>query len=271
VRLTLLIIAWVLSGASALPADSPSVRTLLPPPEDCLTRKIAGHTFVVGEIYLSAHADTALLTPYGFRKFEFQGWSLGRVHYNALWPVDVPLESLPPQLDELTYKIIPPPLAPEDGQGDESEDVSAPSDPGHSKSNLQSYYEEEWRHGVVTHVPRMTKDDSPPARLVRDANGVFYDADKLPEGFVSGEDQADEADGADPYYGYAGGSWSDDSPATQSTMGRWSRVMSVDPYAPPGVFSTSISRTTLTPTPNQMLSDPHGRGVSNGWRPQHEW
>jgi hypothetical protein len=77
------------------------------PPKNCLTVSIGGKEFLVGRIYLDAHQDTVLLKPFGFRKFDFDGWAASRVLYHAVWPRTVVLDSLPPQVSGLEYDTIP--------------------------------------------------------------------------------------------------------------------------------------------------------------------
>jgi hypothetical protein len=79
---------------------------LVRPPANCEVVKLQGRVYACGAVYLTAHSDTSLLTPFGFRKFDFLGWSLGRCRYDAVWPVDVPLDSLPSQISDLEYNRV---------------------------------------------------------------------------------------------------------------------------------------------------------------------
>jgi hypothetical protein len=75
------------------------------PPRDVLTIRVGDREYVQGAVYLTAHADTLLLKPFGFRQFVFDGWTLSRVRYEAIWPRTVKVDSLPPQVSGLDYDV----------------------------------------------------------------------------------------------------------------------------------------------------------------------
>lgn len=78
-------------------------QTSLMPPPDSRIEKIDGQDFASGEVYLTAHADTALLKEFGFRNFKFAGRSVGTVKYHAQWPLAAVASQLPAQLSGLDY------------------------------------------------------------------------------------------------------------------------------------------------------------------------
>jgi hypothetical protein len=101
--LAVLVLALGLAAGQVY-ADRPA-RRLSSPPMNAAVFQWHGTTFTMGQIYLSAHSDTSLLRPFGFRRFEFLGWSLARAHYSAIWPLRVHLDSLPVELSDLEYAL----------------------------------------------------------------------------------------------------------------------------------------------------------------------
>lgn len=77
-------------------------------PDHPLMRVINGKNWYSGELYLTAHDDTMLVKKRGFRRFEFLGRSVGTVRYHAWWPVTVKLDSLPPELHDISFDVVPP-------------------------------------------------------------------------------------------------------------------------------------------------------------------
>jgi hypothetical protein len=74
-----------------------------PPPADWPRFKHDGRDYVEGDIYVSARADTALLSPYGISVIfltDSGAQGVGR------WPVDLPWDSLPPQILRLQYRRV---------------------------------------------------------------------------------------------------------------------------------------------------------------------
>jgi hypothetical protein len=78
------------------------------PPAYAKIETLSGKAYYSGQIYLASHQDTLLLNKYGFRDLEFQGRSVGTVLYHALWPVTLPLDSLPSPLRNLEFDVVPP-------------------------------------------------------------------------------------------------------------------------------------------------------------------
>jgi hypothetical protein len=88
--------AALLTTAWILPADA----------QRMVTETIHGREYVSGQVYLTAHADTALLTPLGFRNFDFQGWSGPSCRYATLWPVTVESNQLPRQVSGIECAMV---------------------------------------------------------------------------------------------------------------------------------------------------------------------
>jgi hypothetical protein len=81
-----------------------STRVLLRPPEKIPTSLINGKKYVKGEVYLSKTADPEILKPLGFRDVSFFV-SASRYHrYKAKWPLNLNLDSLPPEIVGVTYE-----------------------------------------------------------------------------------------------------------------------------------------------------------------------
>ena len=97
------------------------------PPQNCTKVTIGNKEFVKGEVFLSSHQDTAALKPFGFRDFAFAGRSIWSVKYSAVWPVNVPLDKLPPGVSGLNY-LIPGPYPVEDAPDiEENESLDIPA------------------------------------------------------------------------------------------------------------------------------------------------
>jgi hypothetical protein len=98
------ILGWIFSLAAWVGL---SLAALPPPPRNAVVTMVNGREFVSGGLYLTAHKDTLLLKPFGFRQFAFDGWVLSRVRYTATWPRSVKVDSLPPQVSGLEYDLRP--------------------------------------------------------------------------------------------------------------------------------------------------------------------
>lgn len=101
-RSSVCLIFGILGLAAALRAQQ-----AFRPPAGAIMEKRSGRDFCSGKLYLTAHGDTALLVPLGFREFRFAGRSVRSVKYTAVWPADADFDALPPQLTGLVYDAIP--------------------------------------------------------------------------------------------------------------------------------------------------------------------
>ncbi|HEY3295195.1 MAG TPA: hypothetical protein VGL38_07135 [bacterium] len=230
--LLILSIALTGGGMSALAQTSTS-RVLARPPENCAVRKIGGHTFAEGEVYLSSHADTALLKEYGFRTFEFQGWSLGRARYEAVWPTSVPLDALPSQLDELTYHTT---------EQEETPDLDLPVGGNYSYAQAMSA-PQDWKDVDLSPATRQRTQKSP--KPAKEATH-FYDP-RDPAGSRPTMRLRERYDDREftGYYRL--------QPANNYRFHAVDDVVSCNPQTTGTFFSTSQSHTTLTPTPIQQM------------------
>ncbi|RQV97914.1 hypothetical protein EH220_04130 [bacterium] len=99
----LLIILLLIIGICAT-ASADSNRVLLRPPDNYDGINIGGVPFVMGQVYLPQLADTALLTPFGFRDFQFAGSTSRYKKIKAWWPLNTDVAELPEQVLGLSYE-----------------------------------------------------------------------------------------------------------------------------------------------------------------------
>ncbi|MBU0692171.1 hypothetical protein KKH18_10230 [bacterium] len=97
--ISLLLIIGICATASA-----DSNRVLLRPPDNYDGINIGGVPFVMGQVYLPQLADTALLTPFGFRDFQFAGSTSRYKKIKAWWPLNTDVAELPEQVLGLSYE-----------------------------------------------------------------------------------------------------------------------------------------------------------------------
>ena len=75
-----------------------------PPPKDYSTLTLPdGSVYVDGKVHLESDQDTMLLKKFGFRGFIFWKRDSTKVVYMAIWPKELPWDSLPPQLKMMGY------------------------------------------------------------------------------------------------------------------------------------------------------------------------
>jgi hypothetical protein len=112
-----MIMALVWALLVSLPAFARGRGPYSPPPQ-CEKIQVGEDYYVKSEVYLACHADTALLTDYGFRDFEFQGWVMSRIRYAALCPLSWDGASLPSVISGISYETPDRPFAyvPSDGE-----------------------------------------------------------------------------------------------------------------------------------------------------------
>jgi hypothetical protein len=263
-RITLFILC-VVTGALVSQAQQPSGRKLLPPPDNTAILKIGGNVYASGDAYVSSHADTALLKPFGFRRFDFQGWSLGRAHYAAVWPLNVALDSLPFQLDELSYRTVEKDEGVESAFPGEIEQplppqVEAPSQrnadydfsDGRFKSRaVDKDYQGVSREDYWYDDSQLDSRDSPRSFAAEsDAN---WNGDIVVQPIKEGTFVPPEDVISDDYYWYHPGTVIR-NPIESDPGQPARRIITNDPRQRGTFFSTSVSRTTLTPTPIQQLN-----------------
>lgn len=105
--------AWIVLslGLMAVAAD---LSAQVKPPSDAEKVVVGGREYAKCDVYLSAHADTALLLPRGLCGFEFQGWVVSSAHYEALCPITAQLSNLPEQVSGLSFRTVNRTPLPED-------------------------------------------------------------------------------------------------------------------------------------------------------------
>jgi hypothetical protein len=116
------------------------------PPANTVVTRI-GHTdYLSGELYLSDHSDTLLLQQMGFVALAFQGRSVGTVRYQAMWPRELPLRTLPSRISGVDYYVRETPA-------DEEMDDDTPTafDPakGVDDGELEDVLEQPFSSGVT--------------------------------------------------------------------------------------------------------------------------
>lgn len=96
----------VLAGCLCVLAQEYQSRGFVDPPGYYRYLKIDGHDYIKGTVYLDTHADTALLKPFGFLDLSFRSRGFRCVKYDALWPREVELDSLPRQVSGVEYDPV---------------------------------------------------------------------------------------------------------------------------------------------------------------------
>ena len=117
-----------------------------------------------GEVYLASHQDTVTLKRFGFRELEFVGRSLHGVKYAAMWPLDLPVDSLPEAvsgldylLDEKTSAAIEVPLEPDEQR--QASRIDIPQRAAHEAYRryvIRDLTEKDYSYSYIT-VPAETK------------------------------------------------------------------------------------------------------------------
>jgi hypothetical protein len=75
----------------------------MPPPEDYPIELRNGRDYVRGEVYLSKTVESDFLIPLGFEEINFHASAVRYNSYEAVWPLELNLDSLPPEITGINY------------------------------------------------------------------------------------------------------------------------------------------------------------------------
>jgi len=88
---------------TTMPKNERPRRRIDPPPKDFPFFVYKGVPYASGWVLIESDKDTTLLKEFGFCDFNLRRVHAEGIYYDAMWPKDLPWDSLPPQLIGVRY------------------------------------------------------------------------------------------------------------------------------------------------------------------------